>query len=643
MPDAPPSTPASERADRLIAAGNQAENQGDLRRACEFYREAVDCAPGYAASRLNLGIGLAALGEASEATKAFQAALAIDPGNAYANYNLANLLYAQRTLPEAERLLRLALERKPEFPEAYVALSNVLDSRGDLVAAAAALEAALRLRPEWAGALCNYGIVLKKLGRMAEAESALRRAIAVDPGFALAYRSLGGLLHGEARIDEALEVYRKGRERDPSSFELESLELFTLNFCESISDDTLFARHRAFGKRLENAHSPRFSPFRNGRDPRRRLRIGYVSGDFYYHPVLIFLTPVLERRDRSACEIYCYSTGDRSDELTRRMPGLVDVWREAWSLSDAELADAINRDEIDILVDLSGHSGRPRLGVFAQQPAPVQATWLGYLNTTGTTRIQYRICDACTDPPGVADRFHTETLVRLPNSQWCYRPFLSVDCSARSPFAKNGFVTFGSFNDVSKISPTARKLWAEILVRSPLARLVIVGASEGYPRDGLMREFAALGVDSARVEVLPRLSLDQYFARFDTVDVALDTMPYGGGTTTCDALWMGAPVLTLTGSRSASRSGASILSTVGLPGWIAPTPGDYVRLAVGSARDPGALIELRKSLRSKILESPLMDEARFARDLEGAYRRMWQEWCANGGNRQASRSIAPAK
>jgi len=627
----PPDVPANDRADRLISDGNHAENLGDPRRACELYREAVDCAPGYAASHLNLGIGLTALGDAVGAAKSFRAALAIDPGNAYANYNLANLLYGQRELPEAERLLRLALERKPEFPEAHVALSNVLDSRGDLAAAAASLEAALKLRPDWAGALCNYGIVLKKLRRPAEAEAALRRALAVDPACTLASRSLGGLLHSEGRIEDALETYRKGRERDPSSFELESLELFALNFHENISHDALFARHRAFGERLEKAHPRRFPPFRNSRDPRRRLRIGYVSGDFYYHPVLIFLTPVLERRDRSAFEVYCYSTGERADELTRKMPGQVDVWREAGSKSEAELADAINRDEIDVLVDLSGHSGRPSLGAFARQPAPVQVTWLGYLNTTGTTRIQYRLCDACTDPPGAADRLHTETLVRLPNSQWCYRPFLSVDFSGTPPFARSGFVTFGSFNDVSKISPTVRKLWAQILAQSPLSRLVIVGASEGHARDGLIRDFSALGVDPARVEVLPRLNLDEYFGRFNAVDIALDTMPYSGGTTTCDALWMGVPVITLPGSRSASRSSASILSTAGLPEWIASSPEAYVELAVRSARDPRGLTELRGSLRNRLLQSPLMDEPGFARDLEDAYRRMWQEWCRDAG------------
>jgi predicted O-linked N-acetylglucosamine transferase (SPINDLY family) len=261
----------------------------------------------------------------------------------------------------------------------------------------------------------------------------------------------------------------------------------------------------------------------------------------------------------------------------------------------------------------------------------VQVTWLGYLNTTGTTRIQYRLCDAYTDPPGVADRLHTETLVRLPDSQWCYRPFLSVDFSETPPFTRNGFVTFGSFNDVSKISPTVRKLWAEILAQSPLSRLVIVGASEGHARDGLIRDFSALGVDLARVEVLPRLSLDEYFGRFNAVDIALDTMPYSGGTTTCDALWMGVPVISLPGSRSASRSSASILSTAGLPEWIASSPEAYVELAVKSARDPRGLTELRRSLRNRLLQSPLMDEPRFARDLEDAYRRMWQEWCRDAG------------
>ncbi len=616
----------------MIAEGNRKESAGNPREACEHYRSAVDVAPGYAKAHLNLGIGLEAIGDGEGALKSYKAALVIDPKEAYANYNLGNLLYSRGKPDEAERLLRLALELMPEFPEAHVALSNVYDSQGSFAAAAKALETALEQRPDYAGAWLNYGLVLKKLQRLSEAESALRRAIGIDPGFPTAYQALGAVLRGQSRIEEALEAFGTARRLAPERFDAESDELFTLNFSDDISVDALFARHRAFGERMEGAYPPRFGPFRNPRDPGRRLRVGYVSGDFYRHPVALFATPLIERHNRSACEVYCYSTGATSDGVTRQIRALADAWRDVASMSNAELADAVNRDQIDILVDLSGHSGVSRLGVFAQQPAPVQVTWLGYANTTGLTRIQYRLCDGNTDPPGLTERSHTESLLRLPTSQWCYRPPIPVHCSENPPCKQNGFITFGSFNHVSKLSPSVRRLWGEILTRLPDSHLVIANVPEERVTESLLRDLESAGIAASRIAVVPHVALEEHFRWFNAVDIALDTTPYGGVTTTCDTLWMGVPVITLSGTRLASRSSASILSTVGLPGWIASTPGDYVRLAVEFARDVAGIAELRQTLRGKMRTSPLMDEPRFARDVEEAYRHMWRAWCDGVSN-----------
>jgi predicted O-linked N-acetylglucosamine transferase (SPINDLY family) len=515
------------------------------------------------------------------------------------------------------------LKARPEFPEARVALSNVLDLRGDAEGAAAELEAALEHRPDYVGALYNYGVILRKSQKPAEAEVALRRAIEVDHGFLPAYEALGSVLRGQSKIGEALECFAAARKLAPERFDLESAELFTLNCSEDISSDALFARHRAFGERLEKAIPRRFQ-FRNVKDPERRLRIGYLSGDFWRHPVALFTLPVIERHTE---EVFCYSTGVIADEVTQALKEAADVFRDVRSMSDDELADSIHRDGVDILVDLSGHSGVFRLGVLAQQPAPVQATWLGYLNTTGMKRVQYRICDAHSDPERLADAFHTETLVRLPHSQWCYRPFIADLPTRELPSKKNGYVTFGSFNHVSKLSPGIRKLWADILRRVPDSRLVLAGVPDGPARDGLRADLERAGVPAARIAALPPAALDVYLRSIGGADIALDTTPYSGGTTTCDALWMGVPVVALRGSRSISRSAASILSTVGLADWIAATPEDYVRLAARFARDEALLAELRGSLRKKMRLSPIMDEAAFVRDLEGAYRTMWRAWC----------------
>jgi len=620
---------ANDFADALIAEGNRAESSGNPGEACEQYRKAVAAAPGYAKAHLNLGIGLEAAGDIDAAIGSYEAALAIDRGDAYANYNLGKLLYARGDLPRAETLLRAALDRKPEFPEALVVLSNVHDSKGNLDAALAGLELALEQRPDWAGALFNYAGALKKLDRLSEAETALRRAIAIDPGLVPAYGLLGLVLRGLARIPEAVEVLDAAQKLDPERFDIESTALFLLTCLDEVSSDALFTRHKDFGTRLERAVARRFEPFGNSRDPERRLRVGYVSGDFYSHPVSLFAIPMFERHDRSACEVFCYSTGAKADEVTRQVRACADVWRDVASMSDTSLAETINRDGIDVLVDLSGHSGTFRVVVFAQQPAPVQVTWLGYLNTTGLTRIQYRLCDRHTDPPGVTDRFHTETLVRLPHSQWCYRQFVSIDCAEAPPFTRNGFITFGSFNNALKLTPSTRCLWAEILTRLPDSRLVFAGIPQGPVRDGLIRDFERAGIAVDRLAILPRVALPEYYRLFNTVDLALDTTPYSGGTTTCDTLWMGVPVVTVPGTRSVSRSAASILATVGLSDWIAASPEDYVRLAVKHAGDRAVIAELRQTLRERMRRSPLMDELQFTRDVEDAYRRMWRTWCGS--------------
>jgi predicted O-linked N-acetylglucosamine transferase (SPINDLY family) len=674
--------------ERLIARGNQAEKAGRIGEACELYRQAVASAPGDARAHLNLGIALEALGDIAGAMRCHEKALEIDSAEPYASYNLGRLHYTRGAVPQAERLLAQALGSRPDLAEARIvlgcvlaaqgklepaaaeleaalrrrpadfgalfhyagvlgrlrrheeaqaaleralalepsnvdargALADVLQARGDLAGAARELEALLRSRPDWVAALYNYGTTLMGLGREAQAEEALRRVIERAPRFVLAYRMLGSLLHRQGRVDEMLGLCRSALERDGESFELESFELFLLNFSDEIRDEALFARHRSFGARLEAAQ-PLLFPHRNLMEPERRLRVGYVSGELNSHPVGLFLLPVLERHDRSRFEVCCYSTSTKVDEFTPKLSAPADRWRDVSALSEEQLAETIHADGIDILVDLSGHSGISRLGTFARRPAPVQAAWLGYLNTTGLSRIDYRITDRHTDPPGLTERLHSETLVRLPHSQWCYRPLISVEHAATAPCVRNGYVTFGSFNQAAKISRGTRALWAAILERQADARLLIVGVPPGPWTNQLARDFGS------RVTLVPFLPLREYFACFDTVDIALDTMPYSGGTTTCDALWMGVPMITAPGTRPASRSAASILATVGLADWIAPSAEEYVRRALAFSKDSEVLAELRSALRSRTRASPLMDETGFTRDLENLYRRMWRSYC----------------
>ncbi len=614
-------------------------------------------APQLANAHLNLGIGLEASGDGAAAIACYEKAIALEPHNAAANYNLGKLLYSRGAPDRARPLLARALELRPDFIDARLVHGYVLHALGELPAAAselaavlrhrpedlalrvilaqirqtlgdpagtaAELEAVLSLKPDWKEALYNYGTAVMAQGREAEAETALRRVLELDPDFRLAYRMLGSLLHRQGRIDELLELCRAGRRRRPEDLGLESFELFALLFSETLPEDELFRRHRDFGERLERGHTPRICKAESRRAT-DRLRIGYLSGDLNYHPVGLFLLPVLEHHDRDGFETYCYAVEGRRDEYTRRLAAATDGWRDAGALSDEQLAELVRRDQIDILVDLAGHSGTSRLGVFARQPAPVQASWLGYLNTTGLSRIHYRITDRICDPEPLTQRWHTERLLRLPDSQWCYRPFVTAPHSKRPALFANGFVTFGSFNQAAKLSSRTLSLWAKILDGVPSARLLVAGVAKGAAEEVLRRRLLLAGADTARVKFAPFMPVKDYLQLYAQVDIALDPMPYSGGTTTCDALWMGVPVLTLPGRRSASRSAASVLTAAALGEWICEDEAEYLRRALAFAGDADHLAALRLSLRERLLASPLMDEPRFARSLEGAYRQMYR-------------------
>jgi predicted O-linked N-acetylglucosamine transferase (SPINDLY family) len=428
--------------------------------------------------------------------------------------------------------------------------------------------------------------------------------------------------HGLSK--QALIPLREAMRLEPNRMDLQSSELLLMGFDENIPADQLFQLHVEFGTRLESVFVERFQGFSRCRKESHKLRVGYVSADFCVHPVALFLIPLLEGHSRENFKTYCYSSGLTVDHVTDRIRATCDQWVDARAMSDSQLAVAISADEIDILVDLGGHSSRPRLAVFAERPAPVQVSWLGYLNTTGLTRMDYRLCDERTDPVELFKALHTERLLHLPNSLWCYRPLLDADLRTQPPFEKNGYITFGSFNSALKISPAMCRRWAQLLMRLPDSRIRIANVDSERKKTEILQELTAAGVSCDRADFLQRVSLDQYLQLYYDVDISLDAFPYGGGTTTFDSLWMGVPVVTAVGSTSVSRSAASILGALGLQRWIAPCVEDYLRVAMECASDRASIRRLRASLRQAMQESALTDEARFAADMESAYRAMWQ-------------------
>ena len=650
-------------AERMVAEGQRAEAAGRLQEACERYQAALKFVPDHVPAYLSLGVALEASGNAGAAREAYRAALEIDPANAYAHFNLGKLLHVSgspHVLAESAEQLRAALQHKPDFTDARIVLASVLEAQGDADGAMQALRRAIEDEPANAGAWYNHALLLQRLDHLAEAEAAmrrtlelwpqradvwlrqgellkmlqrlpeseaaLRRALELDPKLASACRLLAGVLAEQLRMDEALRTLAAGREHDAEGY-TRAFELSMLNYHDAIPADQLFARHKEFGAEVERVQLPRFHGFAGSRDPERKLRIGYLSGDFREHPVGRAMVPLVERIDRSRFDVYCYSLFGAADDVTRAIGYKVTQWHDASGLSPREVAGFIHNDRIDILIDLSGYGGVPTFDILASRPAPVQAGWLGYASTCGLTRVDYRITDAFADPPGVAERHHTEKLVRLPDAQWCYRPLSDAAPQAEPPCVRNGYVTFGSFNQAAKLSPSARRLWAEILRGTPGSRLLVVGVPSGPATSALLQDFERQGVAPERIAVEPRLGLQDYFLRLRSADVALDSLPCSGGATACDALWMGTPVLTLPSSRTASRSACSALGVLGLKEWMAKTPEDYVAQAMRAGRDPAWLAAERSKLRERMRASPLMDEAKFARDMEALYRQIWRTWC----------------
>jgi protein O-GlcNAc transferase len=365
----------------------------------------------------------------------------------------------------------------------------------------------------------------------------------------------------------------------------------------------------------------------NDATPERRLRIGYVSAEFRAHPVSQFFEPILACHDREQFETFCYSDVGRPDHVSGRMRSLATVWRETRKLSDEQLAQHIRTDGIDVLVDLSGHMTDHRLLAFARRPAPVQVTYLGYPDTTGLATMDYRITDSHHDPPGLTERYHTEHLIRLDSCCWCYRPDDDAPDVRESPVVASGIVTFGVLNKLVKINSGIIQLWCRILEQTPGSKLMVLVGPRGSSDQTLYERFRANGIGTDRLLLVERTGRPQYLARHHTIDVALDTFPYNGHTTTCDALWMGVPVVTLAGRTHVSRTGVSVLSNVGLRELVAESPEAYVAKAVSLTQDLPRLAWLRRGLRERIRLSPLCEQRGFASRLEAAYRNLWHRWC----------------
>lgn len=618
-----------DHAAALANLGNALMALGRPTEAADAYREATLVTPGNAEAHCNLGNALLGADRLDDAIAAYRQAVRFKPGHANAHYNLGNVLKARASLDEAAASYRQAIAVRPDFAEAHSNLGNVLHEQRKHEEALDAYGRAIALRPDLPEVHYNRGNALRETGRLGDAVAAYRAAIRARPDYAEAHGNLGIALMSQGRTAEAVDAYRQAIRIKADYPEAHSNLLFCLNYLDGETPQAISAAHREWGERYGGAPPP--AAHANDRNPDRKLRIGYVSPDLREHSVAYFVLPLLQAHDPQAVDVFCYADVAQSDFMTGQLRTLAGHWRDTAAMPDAALADLVRADGIDILVDLAGHTAHNRLLALARKPAPVQATWLGYSNTTGLRAVDYRIVDAVTDPPGEADNLASETLLRLPGGFLCYGGMKGAPAPAVPPCLQSGAVTFGSFNNPSKLSPATLDAWANLLKRLPQARLLLKGKSLADPatRDLLLTRLRERGVADERVELVAWVaSSAAHIALYERIDVALDPFPYNGTTTTCEALWMGVPVVTLRGDRHAGRVGASMLTRIGADDWIADTAEAYVDIAAALAGDPQGLADTRSSLRARMQASPLCDRDAFARDMEAAYRDMWRRWCA---------------
>jgi len=593
--------------------------------ALGHYARALALAPAHPGLHFNRAAVLDTLGRFDEAEAGYCKTIELAPDLALAQNTLGSLLRRRGRAEEAVVSISRALALQPEFAKARLNLVSALIELDRFEEGLIELDRYIAGSPKDVNALLERGRTLEQLGRFPEAKECTLRALELAPDLAEGHMRLGSLQRFVGDHDEAIANLRRAVDLAPDSVRNWTALLFALNYADGIAASDIYAAHLEFGRRF--APTAVRSDHANAPDPQRRLRVGYVSGDFRTHAVAQFIEPVLEQHDRKSVEIFCYYTLNRGDAVTERFRRHADCWREVHALSDDALADQIRADAIDVLVDLSGHTAFNRLLVFARKPAPVQATWLGYLNTTGLPAIDWRITDRHAAPAGLLEAYHSERLMRLPHCQWCYREPEGAPGVIERSSAAPGRVVFSAFTNPSKITRELIGLWSRLLARVPDANFLLLGQGVDSIAGEFRAHFARHDIAAERIAFQGHKPFAEYLALHGEVDIMLDTFPYTGGTTSCHALWMGVPLVTLTGETATSRGGASLLNTIGLPDLVADSPERYLEIAENLANDAARLRELRAGLRKRMLASPLMDIPEFTRSLERAFRSMWQSWC----------------
>ncbi|MEY2930438.1 MAG: hypothetical protein RL033_1187 [Pseudomonadota bacterium] len=586
--------------------------------------------PGNAARLLELGRLLQRQQRPAGAIRCFEQALQLQPEAAAAR-ELSELLWQHGHAPQATTCLLRAIELEPETASAYRRLGEFLARQDANRHREERLQRVLERCPDDLLALVNLGAAAQRRGFAVEGARLQRRAIGLDPSCLEAHLNLGSALSDQGLADEAVAVYRNALRTAPRSWPLYSNLLFTLHMDRQHSREAIFAEHCAFGRELAASVAQVLParPLLHATEPERRLRVGYVSPDFRNHPVAHFIEPVLREHDPSQVEVFCYSDVEHPDSVTARLSQLVTRFTPCAGIKHAALLERIRDDQVDILVDLAGHTGRNRLPVFAARACPVQVSWLGYFDTTGVDAIDYRIADAHSVTPA-DEAFFVEEVLRLPRSANCYLPPAGPEPSS-APCLENGYVTFGCFNNPMKVGREVVAVFGELLRRLPTSHLMFKYSAFNDPhrRARYLSWLGEEGIAAERIHFEGPSPLPLFLQAFDKIDIALDPFPYSGETTALHTLWMGVPLVVLGGPSLVERLASRVLSICGHDEWITRSREDYVRVALELASDPLRLDGLRRELRAGLSASPLLDHRGVTRELEAAYRGMWRRWCGS--------------
>jgi predicted O-linked N-acetylglucosamine transferase (SPINDLY family) len=601
------------------------QHQKQFDQAMKHLDRALDIDPKDIDTRIAITVCCIATRRYGAAAAQSYAILEIDPKNVGAWRSLAYAQNAERDYAGARQSIEKALELDPDNPLALTDLGNVLKALNLHDLAVDAYDRAIAADPEQVVPWAGKGIVRHGQGRLEECIECCEHALAIDPTFSPALNNLGLALLTLGRIDVAIERFQDVVDKHRIPGILSNL-LFAMHYLEGVTPRELLRRHRTYDSYITGRKKRHTNP----PDPDRKLKIGYVSGDFGVHPVGFFVSAVITRHDKHRFESYCYSGRPSEDYVGYRIKSHADHFRRTVDMSEDQLVERIREDGIDILIDLSGHTASNRLAAFAVKPAPVQATWAGYVGTTGLKAMDWLIADRFHVPPEL-ERNHSERVYRMPNGYISYEPFIMAPAVGSLPAVRNGYVTFCSYPNPAKINAGTIRIWARILAAVPGSRLRLRYKWLDTPLnvERIHRGFAEHGIAAERVAVEAGGDVAAMMASYNEVDIGLDTFPYSGGLTTCEALWMGVPVVTSPGDRFESRHSFSHLSNAGLTETTATDLDDYVRIAVALANDLPHLADLRLNLRPRMAASPLCDPDQFVRDLEAGFRTMWQAWCAD--------------